>query len=77
MAISKDVQIKEIDGEVFKLVVQTVHETSVGTVWANTAVHDQVFARRIGGVRFLKTAPPGGSPEDLVELGELAKSMTW
>jgi len=77
MAISKDVQIKEIEGEVFKLVVQTVHETSVGTVWANTAVHDQVFARRIGGVRFLKTAPPGNSPEDLVELGELAESMTW
>lgn len=77
MAISKDVRINEIDGEVFKLVVQTVHEMPTGTVWANTAVHDQVFARRIGGVRFLKTSPPGSTPEDLVELGELAASMTW
>ncbi|MES1244454.1 MAG: hypothetical protein ABUT39_22810 [Acidobacteriota bacterium] len=77
MGISRDVRIKEIDGETFKLVIQTVHEMPSGTVWANTAVHDQVFARRIGGVRFLKTAPPGDSPEDLVELGELAAAMAW
>lgn len=78
MPIARDVKIKEVDGEVFKVVVQTKHETAeVGTVWANTAVHDQVFARRIGGVRFVKSAYPGDGPEELTELGELAKSMTW
>lgn len=77
MAISRNVRINGIDEEVFNLVVQTVHETPVGRVWANTAVHDQVFARRIGGVRFVKNAPPGDSPADLVELGELASAMTW
>ncbi|HWM93042.1 MAG TPA: hypothetical protein VN493_19920 [Thermoanaerobaculia bacterium] len=77
MAISRDVRIKETDGEVFKLVVQTVHETPVGTVWANTAVHDQVFARRIGGVRFVRGSLPGLSPEALTEVGELAAAMTW
>lgn len=77
MVISRDVRIKEIEGEVFKLVVQTVHETPIGRIWVNTAVHDQVFARRIGGVRFLEDNPPGDSPEDLGELGKLAASMTW
>jgi len=77
MTTTRDVRIKEVDGEVFKLVVQTVHETPVGTVWANTAVHDQVFSRRIGGVRFVKSAPPGDSPEDFTELGELAEAMGW
>lgn len=77
MTTTRDVRIKEVDGEVFKLVVQTVHQTPVGTVWANTAVHDQVFARRIGGVRFVKSAPPGDSPEDFTELGELAEAMGW
>lgn len=77
MTIARDVRIREVDGEVFKVMVQTIHQTSLGTVWANTAVHDQVFARRIGGVRFLKTSPPGHAPEDLTELGELAESMTW
>jgi glutamate dehydrogenase/leucine dehydrogenase len=75
--IARDVQIKDVDGEVFKVVVQTVHKTEVGTVWANTAVHDQVFSRRIGGVRFVRSRFPGGGPEELTELGELAESMTW
>jgi len=77
MTTTRDVRIKDVEGEVFKLVVQTVHQTAVGTVWANTAVHDQIFARRIGGVRFVKSAPPGDSPEDLTELGELAEAMGW
>lgn len=77
-SVTRDVKIQDVDGEVFKVVVQTKHETAeVGTVWANTAVHDQVFARRIGGVRFVRSEYPGDGPERLTELGELAASMTW
>lgn len=78
MAIARNVRIKDVDGEVFKVVVLTEHETRAGQkVWANTAIHDQVFARRIGGVRFVKSRFPGSGPEELTELGELAESMTW
>jgi glutamate dehydrogenase (NAD(P)+) len=66
--------IDGIDGEIFRLRLETVHDSEkFGSVQACTAVHDQIFARRIGGVRFV-TGPP---PKDRVELGELASAMTW
>ena len=68
------VRDERIEGEIFKVRVETTHDTAqYGTVRACTAVHSQQFARRIGGVRFV-TGPP---PEDRVELGELASAMTW
>src|SRR5579885_1785231 len=71
MAISRDVQI---DGERFKVLVETVHPTrGYGEIRACTAVHEQRFARRIGGVRFVREA----APEDRTEVGELASAMTW
>ncbi|HEV7514829.1 MAG TPA: Glu/Leu/Phe/Val dehydrogenase dimerization domain-containing protein [Thermoanaerobaculia bacterium] len=71
MAIFHDVQI---NGEGYKVLVETVHPTREhGEIRACTAVHEQRFARRIGGVRFV----PGAPPEDRTELGELAEAMTW
>lgn len=55
----------EIDNEKFALVVQTQH----GPITATTAVHQQKFARRIGGVRFVTKG-------SLAEVGHLAKCMT-
>jgi glutamate dehydrogenase/leucine dehydrogenase len=72
-AVHRDMSIDGVEDETFKVVVQTTHETRYGTIHANTAVHDQKFARRIGGVRFAK----GSLPEHLTELGELASAMTW
>jgi glutamate dehydrogenase (NAD(P)+) len=71
--VKKDIPIKDVDAGDFKVLVQTTHETPYGTVHANTAVHNQKFARRIGGVRFIQ----GALPEHLTELGELASAMTW
>jgi glutamate dehydrogenase/leucine dehydrogenase len=71
--VHRDIAIEGVYGESFKVVVQTAHDTRYGTIHANTAVHDQKFARRIGGVRFVK----GALPEHLTELGELASAMTW
>ncbi len=71
MPTQRDVQI---NGETYKVVVETDHETeSHGKVHACTAVHDQRFARRIGGVRFVE----GETPVGRTELGELAEGMTW
>ena len=55
----------EISNERFALVVQTKH----GSITAITAVHQQKFTRRIGGIRFVTA---GG----LTEVGHLASCMT-
>lgn len=70
MAIFRDVQIQ---GENFEVVVETLHPGAYGEILACTAVHEQGFARRIGGTRFVE----GAAPNDRRELGELAAAMTW
>jgi glutamate dehydrogenase (NAD(P)+) len=56
---------ERIGGEKFALVVETTH----GSVTATTAVHRQLFGRRIGGARFVEEGK-------IEEVGNLAKAMT-
>jgi len=61
-----------IDNEVFALVVQTRHGDTVAT----TAVHQQNFARRIGGARYVPAPKGGGAADGLSEVGHLSSTMT-
>lgn len=72
--VVRDEVIADMD-EVFKVRVETEHRSErYGAIRACTSVHDQLFARRIGGVRFVKGPPP---EEDRLELHQLASAMTW
>jgi glutamate dehydrogenase (NAD(P)+) len=62
----------DIDGEIFALVVQTRHGDTVAT----TAIHQQNFARRIGGVRCVLPPKNGSASDALTEVGHLSSTMT-
>lgn len=62
----------QIDDELFALVVQTRHGDTVAT----TAVHQQNFTRRIGGVRCVPFPKNGGAADGLSEVGHLSSTMT-
>jgi len=61
-----------IDGETFALVVQTRHGDTIAT----TAIHQQNFERRIGGVRCVLPPKNGGARDGLTEVGHLSSTMT-
>jgi glutamate dehydrogenase/leucine dehydrogenase len=61
-----------IDGELFALVAQTRHGDTIAT----TAIHQQNFARHIGGVRCVLPPKGGGAADGLMEVGHLSSTMT-
>lgn len=61
-----------INGKTFALVVQTRHGDTIAT----TAVHEQNFSRRIGGVRCILPPKNGRTVEGLAEVGHLSSTMT-
>jgi glutamate dehydrogenase/leucine dehydrogenase len=61
-----------IADENFALVVQTRHAETIAT----TAVHQQAFSRRIGGVRCVESSNEGKAADGLVEVGHLSSTMT-